>query len=1093
MKESKTKTMSKTKINITDNQPTDFKEAFRIRLRLYEKIIEKSNINCNLNKSYNILSSTEHGLSLNELVDINNNVKEVYSLIDITYDNEAVGNKIQQLNNDVSSFFKKYGTYSLEDLMLICIGDKFKSLIQPDSIRWELLCRHLRPFSYTVINVKNECYVKNSNVIVNDASFVDNRVICYNILNEYDKFIIKTKGIKVEIIIEENKKLIVYGILDDVEMELVNNSFINTIRKEIKDVSALLKACDHETSNMFINSLELKDYLINYNVEDYEKMFKGIQTMVSGFKKKQTMTIVKDFVKDELFVKRKTLLNLLIMSTCVENQYLAYLLYDLMSNDTNGIVDTQEQIMIYDSFPHCIKLCFKTAMKQTLQYTTELSNFDFNKVPLEQQICLMNASDNVKEKAMTKYKEVKSKSDDGGTKARSYLEGLLKIPFNIYKREPILHVVNNLRELILIDKDLIDVKNVEIINIDNITIVHIIKLLTHLKSSIFDSFKEEHLKKYILKLFSKLDKAHTENVIQDINSVIHQCGQGICKIEAHSIKKTQAAFLKKWIEQENIDKNSLVLKEIFYKVLLNEEHLTWVLKNNSLLRPIKLYNHLNVGTSLVSTYLKDVKATLNSCVHGHKKAKVQIERIIGQWLNGSSNMQGCVLGFEGNPGVGKTTLAKGLSKCLKDNEGNCRPLSIIAIGGDANASTLVGHSYTYVGSTWGQIVQILMDNKCMNPIIVIDEVDKVSKTEHGREIIGILTHLLDSTQNNNFQDKYFSGIGLDLSKILFVLSYNDPEAIDRIMLDRIHRIQFDTLTVEDKIEITKKHLLPELYSKFSLANTFSFDDDVIKFIIDNYTLEPGVRKLKEKLFEIIGEINLSMLNKEFDNINVPIEITIDDIKNKYFKDKRQIKVMKVHEDNRVGLINALWANQLGQGGVLPLHAKFVPSNKFLDLTLTGSLGDVMKESIQVSLTTAWNLTSEKVQKELIAKYNNPSKNEVYGLHIHCPSISTKKDGPSATTAFTVILYSLFNNIKIKHNFGITGETSFDQRLTEIGGLREKIIHSIPSGLTEYIYPKENEYDFNKIMEIYKDNEIINGIKFHCIETVSEVLDLILEK
>lgn len=1093
MKESKTKPMTKTKINVMDNSPTDFKEAFKIRLKLYEKIIEKSNINCTLNKSYNILSSVEHGLSLNELVDINAHIKEVYNLIDITCDNEVVGNKIQQLNNDVSTFFKKYGTYSLEDLMLICIGDKFKLLMQTHDIRWELLCQYLRPFSYTVINVKNECYVKNGTLDGSETNLLDNRVVCYNILNEYDKFSIKTKGIKVEILIEENKKLIVYGILDDVEMGLVNNPFFSKIRKELRDTSILLKDCDNETANMFINSLELKDYLINYKIDDYAKTFKGIQTMVNGFKKKQTVTIVKDFVKDELFVKRRTLLNLLIMSTCVENQYLAYLLYDLMSNDTNGVVDTQEQIMIYDSFPHCIKLCFKTAMKQTLQYTTELSNFDFNKVPLEQQICLMNASDNVKEKAMTKYKEVKSKSDDGGTKARSYLEGLLKIPFNIYKREPILHVVNNLRELILIDKDLTDVKNAEIDHIENITIVHIIKVLTCLKSSILDSFKEEQLKKNILKLFTKLDKSHTENLIQDINNIIEHHYEDICKIELHSIKKNQSAFLKNWIEQASLHKNSAVLKEIFYKVLLKEEHLSWVLKNNNLLRPIKLYNQLNAGTSAVSTYLKDVKTTLNNCVHGHKKAKVQIERIIGQWLNGSSNMQGCVLGFEGNPGVGKTTLAKGLSKCLKDNEGNCRPLSIIAIGGDANASTLVGHSYTYVGSTWGQIVQILMDNKCMNPIIVIDEVDKVSKTEHGREIIGILTHLLDSTQNSNFQDKYFSGIGLDLSKILFVLSYNDPEAIDRIMLDRIHRIQFDTLTVEDKIEITKKHLLPELYDKFSLANTFRIGDNVIKFIIDNYTLEPGVRKLKEKLFEIIGEINLSMLNNNFDNINIPIEITIDDVKNKYFKDKRQIKVMKVHEDNRIGLINALWANQLGQGGVLPLHAKFVPSNKFLDLTLTGSLGDVMKESIQVSLTTAWNLTSDLVQKELIAKYNNPSKNEVYGLHIHCPSISTKKDGPSATTAFTVILYSLFNNIKIKHNFGITGETSFDQRLTEIGGLREKIIHSIPSGITEFIYPKENEYDFNKIMEIYKDNEIINGIKFHCIESVSEVLELILEK
>jgi ATP-dependent Lon protease len=153
----------------------------------------------------------------------------------------------------------------------------------------------------------------------------------------------------------------------------------------------------------------------------------------------------------------------------------------------------------------------------------------------------------------------------------------------------------------------------------------------------------------------------------------------------------------------------------------------------------------------------------------------------------------------------------------------------------------------------------------------------------------------------------------------------------------------------------------------------------------------------------------------------------------------------------------------------------------------------MRESISVSLTNAWNLTSYEKQQEIMVKYNNPATNNVFGLHVHCPDISTKKDGPSATTAFTVIIYSLFNNIKIKNNFGITGETSFNYCLTEIGGLREKIIHSIPAGVTEFIYPVENQRDFDKIMEKYKDNKIIEGIKFHSISHINEVLDLILEK
>ena len=278
-----------------------------------------------------------------------------------------------------------------------------------------------------------------------------------------------------------------------------------------------------------------------------------------------------------------------------------------------------------------------------------------------------------------------------------------------------------------------------------------------------------------------------------------------------------------------------------------------------------------------------------------------------------------------------------------------------------------------------------------------------------------------------------------------------------------------------------------------LEDMIHFSDEVLKFIIEEYTLEPGVRKLKEKLFEIVGEINLNILKKSNNDMEIPIIVTNEDIKTKYFKDKREIKIQKIHDESKVGIINALWANEMSQGGILPLQASFIPSNKFLELTLTGSMGDVMKESISVSLTNAWNLTKPERQKYLIEKYNDKKNNNVFGIHINCPNISTKKDGPSATTAFTILIYSLFNNIKIKNTFGITGETDFSYCLTEIGGLQEKIIHSIKAGITEFIYPQENQYDFDKIMEKYKDKDIIKGIKFHSIQHIDEVLDLILEK
>jgi ATP-dependent Lon protease len=787
-----------------------------------------------------------------------------------------------------------------------------------------------------------------------------------------------------------------------------------------------------------------------------------------------------------MYNKRNTIISLLIKSKNYENQYLAYLLYDLLSNDSNGNIDTQEQTMLFDSFPWPLKQCFKQAMKKTIQYTNELSNFDINKIPLEQQICLLKANDNVKEKAMMKLKEVKAKSEDSGSKARQYLDGLLKIPFSVYKREPILHIMNTIRDQF---KELYKKYNIEKLLPDipykeKYTNIEIFKYIKTIQG---DNTGTNDISEKVEKIKSYLVSGDKKKIISNIKIIdIIKKKYAIPRFKYSHLTKDEMCV--RIIDSINYFVNNPAIINDIIKEFDTAANMKQTLNGAEIKGDItKLVNNMKQ----ITDYMGNVKHTLDKAVHGHDKAKKQIERIIGQWINGEQ--KGACFGFEGNPGIGKTTLAKGLAECLKDENGVSRPFALIALGGDSNASTLVGHSYTYVGSTWSQIIQILMDKKCMNPIIVFDEVDKISKTEHGKEITGILTHLLDPTQNDCFQDKYFSGIDIDLSKVLFILSYNDVESIDKVLLDRVHRVKFESLSIEDKVVICNNHLLPEIYKKVGLEDTIHFTDETIKFIVEEYTLEPGVRKLKEKLFEIVGEINLNLLKELNTDIVLPIVISKDDITNKYFKDKPKTKIHKIHTENKVGLINALWANSYGSGGVLPLQASFIPSNKFLELVLTGSMGEVMKESISVSLTNAWNLTSIERKKHLIKKYNDPKNNNVCGIHIHCPDISTKKDGPSATTAFTVLIYSLFNDIKIKNNFGITGETHFGYYLTEIGGLREKIIHSIKSGITEFIFPKENDKDFDKIMEKYKDNEVIKGIKFHSINHINEVFDLILEK
>ena len=1055
-KNSSTGLLDKNTIAIFENKITFFQDLIQTTLLQVERnklldIIRVSNVNACV-ESLKVLSGKI--TRINELLLKNNK--------------EIVISELQTLNNEFALLIKTYGTLHLDDLLKVCLGEnKITDSSPHDMSKLLLLKKYFHPLGYSVLNN-------------NDVDMQP--ITCYDIDMNTEEFHAKIHGIKIHIYSNVLKRmLVVHGIMDNILIDILNDDYITKRRVELHEyIMCQSKHSTHVITN-FIGSLTLKDYLITSTANDLYNKLCGYENKYALIKKTHMSVTVKEFIKDNLYNKYYTLLVLLVHSDIRENMYFAYLLYDLISNDTtNGSVDTNEQIMLFDNFPGGIKKHFNEAMKKTVQYTTELSKGELNKIPIEQQICLLNVSDIVKEKAMMKLKEVKAKNEDSGTKARQYLDGLLKIPFAILKQEPILDQMNHIRD------DIHSIYNVRklqsLYSKPLLNVIEIHQCINHIKTiqNSSSGYNYDHLKKVLTNgnktwLIKNIDimnatlvKHHSANLVITYKKIDNKSSliNKIIDLFTHSLA------------------NPLLYELISYFPTVNDN-----ISNNNVLDDVQLVED---KLHTIGEYMKEVRTILDTVVYGHTNAKKQLERIIGQWINGNGQ-DSHVIGFEGNPGVGKTTLAKGLANCLKDEHGNSRPFSLIAIGGDSNASSLIGHSYTYVGSTWGQIVQILMDTKCMNPIILIDEIDKVSKTEHGKEIIGVLTHLLDPSQNKSFQDKYFTGIDLDISRVLFVLSYNDPHSIDKILLDRVTRIKFESLSVEDKIIISNKHLLPELYNKIGLDGAIYFSDEVLKFIIDKYTLEPGVRKLKEKLFEIVGEINLNILNGTLNDVKLPIQITIDDVKHKYFKETREVKIQKIHAKSEVGVINALWANELLQGGVLPLQVSFIPSNKFLDLTLTGSLGDVMRESISVSLTNAWNLTSYEKQQEIMLKYNNPSTNNVFGLHVHCPDISTKKDGPSATTAFTVIIYSLFNNIKIKNHFGITGETSFNYCLTEIGGLREKIIHSIPAGVTEFIYPVENQRDFDKIMDKYKEYDIIKGIKFHPVSTIQEVFDLILDK
>jgi ATP-dependent Lon protease len=233
---------------------------------------------------------------------------------------------------------------------------------------------------------------------------------------------------------------------------------------------------------------------------------------------------------------------------------------------------------------------------------------------------------------------------------------------------------------------------------------------------------------------------------------------------------------------------------------------------------------------------------------------------------------------------------------------------------------------------------------------------------------------------------------------------------------------------------------------------------------------------------------LDFLHKNND-IQIPLVITIDDIKTKYLKEKREQLIRKVFDTSKIGFVNGMYATSLGNGGTLPIHAQFFPSSNFLELKLTGLQQEVMKESMHVALTVAWNLTNLEKQKNIREKYDKEHK---CGINIHTGDGSVQKDGPSGGCAITCAIYSLLNNIPIKSEFGITGEIQMSGEITAIGGLSNKILGSIKSSVKSFIYPKENQKDFDEFIKKYKDYDILKDIQFYPIEHVSEALTLLLD-
>ena len=1071
--------------NMHVGKEEDAFDALRTKITNTKNILSRFFLILKKYQKEGVFQITEISVVLDELNVLNGGLSGLEETIALELiDQKSCTSELNKIINKLAACMKSHGADNLFDMLVVCFGvDYFDELSDEHIEMFGLLNKCFHPTNYKIIlwsliNRNNQGTKTSSffeDIHIAESSKTLDVFPITKFQNESLSF--KVHGGKIVFTNEElQQTIIIYGYFDDIPLNYVTNKIIHDRIEYIRNNTPQTDHFLNSSFDIFVNSLTLRDLLV-YELNALYDMFIGYNTYIKQLNNKPISKITREFMGHDLYEKRMLLLKLLIHKDNFELQFLAYLLYDLLSlDDKSG--ESPEQIAILDSFPNIIKESFKGAMKQTIAYTNKLNNGDVqNSLPYEQRICLMKTKDYVKEKAINKLKELKAKSEDSGSKARQYLDGLLRIPFGIYRQEPILELMKTNNDIFLSyvnnNKNVVDIEvknkynSMEVIRYTN-SRVKTLELLHNVECFEKINMVVDNIKK-------------KDDFIVFGNLINEKCEKyGLDKLTLN--KYSNKNELKHVVSTYVLDNNKVY--GFIKDVVDNQKILNFTYKYDKPQDLVKINNNYN----RVQKYLDGVGDILDKSVHGHKNAKKQIERIIGQWVNGEQT--GYCFGFEGPPGVGKTSIAKhGLSKCLTDDNGESRPFAFIAIGGSSNGSTLDGHNYTYVGSMWGKIVDILMETKCMNPIIFIDEIDKVSRTENGREIIGILTHLVDPTQNDEFQDKYFTGIDLDLSKALFVFSYNDVSLMDRILLDRIHRIKFDHLSLEDKVTICQEYMLPEIYEKMGQQGNIVIPKEVIEYVVEEFTCEAGVRKMKEIMFEIVGEINLEFLKSECEH-SFPYELTIQDLKEKYLKNREMIKPKKIHSASEVGIMNGLWANSLGRGGIIPIEANFVIAGGLLDLKLTGMQGDVMKESMSVAKTLAWKLTPDETKEKLVENFE---KTKTQGVHIHCPDGATPKDGPSAGTAITVTLYSLLNNRKIKNTIAITGEMSLQGKVTAIGGLDLKILGGIQAGVKTFLFPEENEKDFKKFMEKNEKNPVVEGIEFHAIETIEEALKYALEE
>lgn len=432
---------------------------------------------------------------------------------------------------------------------------------------------------------------------------------------------------------------------------------------------------------------------------------------------------------------------------------------------------------------------------------------------------------------------------------------------------------------------------------------------------------------------------------------------------------------------------------------------------------------------------------------------------------------GTILCFFGPPGVGKTSLANSIAKAIG------RPLVRIALGGLEDVNELRGHRRTYLGAMPGRIIQGLIEAKEMNPVVVLDEIDKVGRSMRGDPTSALL-EILDPEQNTNFRD-YYANFNVDLSQVVFIATANDISNIPAPLRDRMEFIEVSSYTPQEKEQIAKKYLIPQELKKHGLKTSeIQISNDAITLMIEKYTREAGVRNLRRKIATLARKAAKEILQEKVKKIS----ITPDNLAQ--YLDKIVFEIEKSDNEDKVGIINGLAWTSVG-GDVLKIEAIKIRGKG--NLKLTGSLGDVMKESAHIAFSVIKVLIDEKffnLKKEKKKDKNLEQIYNLYDIHLHVPEGATPKDGPSAGIAMASVIASILTNKKVHSKIAMTGELTLSGSVLPIGGLKEKLIAAHKAGIQKVLIPQKNyERDLSDIpQEVLEELEIIS------VRDIKEVLE-----